>query len=231
MQIDFKNKVVVITGSSKGIGREIKINFKKLGAEVHGFNSKEYDLTTHSGIDGICQYLSKLKKIDILINNASINFNKALIKLEREEYDKILNINLNAYTFISKTVVTKMIKNKTKGRIINISSIAASRVFSGRTPYSMSKHAIIGLTKSLSQEYSKLGILTNTVSPGFTMTNMTKKMLSKDIINKLSSRVPMERMAVPKDISNIVIYLCSKFNTYITGQNIVCDGGFSVSMN
>ena len=186
MLINFKNKVVLITGSSKGIGEVIKKNFKKLGATVHGFSSKEYDLTTNVGIEGICDYISDLKKIDILINNASINFNQKLIKLKREDYNKILNINLNAYTFICKSAVNKMIEKKTKGRIINISSIAANRVFTGRTPYSIAKHAIIGLSKSLSQEYSKFGILTNSVSPGFTLTPLTKSMLSISVIEEIS---------------------------------------------
>jgi len=231
MLIDFKNKDVLITGSSKGIGKELKRSFEKLGAYVHGFSSKQFDLTTNLGIEGICNYINDLKKIDILINNASINFKELLINLKKEDYEKIININLNAYTFISKSAVKKMIENHTKGRVINISSIVSNRVFEGRTPYTMSKHAIIGLSKSLSQEYSKYGILTNSVSPGFTITDLTKSMLSEKKIRELTSRIPIERMAVPKDISNVVVFLCSKYNTYITGQNIICDGGFSVSMN
>lgn len=231
MLINFKNKVVLITGSSKGIGQEIKKHFTKLGATVYGLSSRHYDLTTYKGIDGLCNYISDLKKIDILVNNASINFNKKLINLQKEEYEKLLNINLHAYTFICKSAVNKMLMNKTKGRIINISSIAANRVFTGRTPYSVAKHAIIGLSKSLSQEYSRFGILTNSVSPGFTLTPLTKSMLTKKKIKELTSRIPIERMAKPNDISNIVIYLSSKYNTYITGQNIICDGGFTVSMN
>lgn len=231
MLINFKNKVVLITGTSKGIGKELHKNFLKLGAKVHGFNSKDYDLTEAKGIRNLCNYIENLKKIDVLINNASINFKKQLIDINNEEYSKLLSINLDAYTFLSKSAVKKMITTKTKGRIINISSIVSQRVFSGRTPYSISKHAVLGLTKSLSQEYSKYGILTNSVSPGFTLTPLTKSMLTKKDIKKLSSRVPIGRMATTNDISNIVIYLCSKFNTYVTGQNIICDGGFSVSMN
>ena len=231
MLVNFKNKVVLVTGSSKGIGREIKKNFESLDAKVYGFSSKDYDLTDKKGIEDLCLFISKLKKLDILINNASINFNENLIHLDNRKYEKLININLHAYTLISKYAVKKMLKNNTKGRIINISSIASNRVFTGRTPYSMTKHAIIGLSKSLSQEYSQYGILSNSVSPGFTLTPLTKSMLSKNDINKLSSRVPMKRMATPKDISNAVIYLASKYNSYITGQNIVCDGGFSVSMN
>ena len=231
MLIEFKNKVILITGSSKGIGKEIKKSFEVLGAKVHGFSSKQYDLTTELGIEDICNYISDLKKIDVLINNASINFKNLLINLKKDDYDKLINININAYTFICKAAVKKMLENKTKGRIVNISSIVSNRVFAGRTPYSMSKHAIIGLSKTLSQEYSKYGILSNSVSPGFTLTDLTKSMLSERKILNLTSRIPIGRMANPKDISNVVIYLCSKYNTYITGQNIICDGGFSVSMN
>ena len=118
-----------------------------------------------------------------------------------------------------------MIKNK-KGRIINIASIASERVREGRSAYSSSKFGLIGFTKTIAVELAKHNILVNAVSPGFINTEMTRTMLNEYEIKKLSNQVPMKRLGTTKDISNSIIFLCSDLNTFITGHNLIVDGGW-----
>ena len=142
----------------------------------------------------------------------------------------MININLKAAFILTKEVSKKMIKNKF-GRIINIASIASERVREGRSVYSTSKFGLIGFTKTVSVELARYNILVNAVSPGFIDTEMTRTMLTKAEIKKLSSQVPMNKLGSSSDISNAVIFLCSELNTFITGHNLVVDGGFLGSVS
>ena len=139
----------------------------------------------------------------------------------------IQSVNVKAPYEISKIVVSKMKKNKF-GRIVNISSIFGKLSKSKRSLYSISKFGLHGLTVALSAELSKKNILTNTVSPGFINTDLTKKILSKDEMKKLAKNIPLGRFGEPQDIAKLVYFLCSEENSYISGQNIFIDGGFTI---
>ena len=230
IEIHFKNKNVVITGSSRGIGKNIASKFKALGANVTNLNSSMYDLTVEEEILKLCKYLSKLRKIDILINNAGINFSELNKKINLEKYNKLMNINLKAVFLITSTVSKIMQKNKF-GRIVNISSIASHRVREGRTVYSASKFGLEGFTKTLSLELAKYNILVNSIAPGFINTEMTRTMLTKNEIKKLSYQVPLKRLGKTEDITNATIFLCSNLNQFINGHTLVVDGGFLSAVN
>ena len=227
---NFLGKTVMVTGASRGIGLKISKDFKSLGAKVIALSTKDFDLSTEEGIEKLIIFLSKIKKIDILVNNAGINFSEDNANFSTEKYEKLMNVNLKAPFVITKVVSRKMIKNKF-GRIINISSIASERVRAGRSAYSASKFGLVGFTKTLSIELAKYNILVNSVSPGFIATDMTRTMLSKKEIKKLSKQVPMQRLGNPGDISNAVIFLSSQMNQFITGHNLIVDGGFIGSIS
>jgi 3-oxoacyl-[acyl-carrier protein] reductase len=223
--IDFYGKRVILTGGSRGIGKETKELLEDLGASVLSFCSSDYDLTTEEGILGICGRIEKEEKIDVCINNAGIIYSELVENFSSKEYDRLMCINLRAPLEICSTIIPKMIEAE-YGRIVNISSIAASRVRDGRCAYSISKHALTGMTKNLSVEYSKYNILSNTVSPGFTMTEMTKSMLPREEMESLVRQVPIARFATTRDIANVIAFMASDSNSYISGQDIIVDGGF-----
>ena len=139
-----------------------------------------------------------------------------------------MQVNVKAPFLIAKHL-SKHMKKQKSGKIVNIASIWGDKTISKRLSYTTSKSALIGMTKTLAVELAKYNIQVNTVSPGFTNTKLTNGILSKDQINELVSKVPMGRMADPAEIARIVMFLCSNQNTYITGQNIIVDGGFSIT--
>jgi len=230
IKINFSKKKIIITGGSRGIGKKIAQDFIKLGAQVTSISTKNYDLSKGKDLKRLIKYIQSLNKIDILVNNAGINFSELNRNFSEEKFNDLININLKAAFILTKEVSKKMIKNKF-GRIINIASIASERVREGRSVYSASKFGLIGFTKTVSVELAKYNILVNAVSPGFIDTEMTRTMLTKTEIRKLSNQVPMNKLGSSSDISNAVIFLCSELNTFITGHNLVVDGGFLGSVN
>ena len=242
---NFKEKTILVTGGTNGIGKTIaqhfyakkatvyltgtnsflinKINSKndpRMIAIMSDFSSTDFQNDFQSKID-------KIDKIDILVNNAGINKIDNFVDTKSEDFEKILNVNLKAPYEISKMVTKKMIKNK-YGRIVNISSIFGKLSKAKRSLYSMSKFGIHGLTVALAAELSEKNILTNTVSPGFVNTNLTKKILSAKEMKSLAQLVPIKRFAETDEIVKLVMFLCSSENTYLSGQNIMIDGGFSI---
>ena len=227
--ITFKGKTVLVTGASRGIGHRISKDFISLGAKVFALNSKDYDLSSKTDLEKLINYINKFKKIDILVNNAAINFTETNSNLTIKNYNKLMDVNLKAPFLITKAVSKLMIKNKF-GRIINIASVASQRVRAGRSVYSSSKFGLVGFTKSISIELAKHNILVNSVSPGFIETDMTKTMLSKETIKKLKNQIPLKRLGATEDISSAVIFLSSNLNRFITGHNLIVDGGFLSSV-
>lgn len=244
MDINFKDKNILITGATRGIGGSLADIFSNTAANVfltgtdqikidelnQSNNNSQIkwisaDFSTEEKIELFLEKIDELS-IDICINNAGINIIKPFEDILTSDYEKLLNINLKAPFRIIQTILPKMKKNKF-GRIVNISSIWSKVSKSKRSLYSISKTGLVGLTRSLAIENAKYNILVNSISPGFTLTDLTRESLSNSEINSLTKKIPMGRFSEPKEIANIALFLCSHLNSYITGQNIIADGGYT----
>lgn len=234
----FRNKRVFITGASRGMGAKIANSFREKGAYVVGTQTKNNDIngdicdewfiadfSDESQILSCAEYL-KSQSFDILINNAGFNVNEDFASIDLDVFKEIQQVNLFAPFVLCQAVIGNMEK-KGWGRIVNISSIWGKISKSGRAAYSASKFGLDGLTVSLSAEYSSRGIMANCVAPGFIDTSLTRKMLKPNEIIDLVARVPAARLGSVEEISNFVLWLSSTENTFITGQNIAIDGGFT----
>mgnify|MGYP001447127803 CR=1 FL=1 len=231
-----KGKRVVITGASRGIGASIASLFCKNGAKVIGtstsantknkFCHKLYGVN-FSYVDEINKFANEIKKIkpDILINNAGTNILSSFVDIKTTDFQTIQQVNVFAPFVFCQAAIPYM-KKKRWGRIINISSIWGKIGKSHRASYMSSKFALDGLTLALAAEYAKVGILANCIAPGFTKTDLTKQTLGLKGMKKISNNVPINRLAEPKEIAEFVLWLVTK-NTYISGQNITIDGGFT----
>jgi NAD(P)-dependent dehydrogenase (short-subunit alcohol dehydrogenase family) len=242
MKIDLTGKIALITGGTRGIGREIAGEFLSLGAKVIVTGTKKpandklfapsndvtflkADFSKKDSFDKFLGNIKKMGRIDICVNNAGINRIDLINETKKKDWEDITKVNLQGPFFITRAISGKMKKNK-YGRIINISSIFGKVSKEKRSIYSITKFGLHGLTVSVSNELAKYNVLVNTVSPGFVLTDLTKKILSKKEIAELSKQVPIGRFASPGEISKIVVFLASEYNTYLTGKNIVVDGGF-----
>jgi 3-oxoacyl-[acyl-carrier protein] reductase len=232
--MNFKGKKVFITGVTRGIGKEISKKFYEHGAQVYGtgtaiarFDEGELFQADFSKIDQIklcAKYVENLAP-DIVINNAGINKNESFVNIDPEIFLEIQQINVFAPLLIMQASLPGMLCAGW-GRIVNISSIWGKISMEGRAAYSASKFALDGLTLGLAAEYASSGVLANCIAPGFTDTELTQKMLGPIGIQKILEKVPMKRMATVSEIAELVLWLSSEKNTYITGQNIAIDGGF-----
>ncbi len=248
MNIDFKNKTALITGATQGIGKAIatiflenganliltgveKDEIAKLNAELKdkGIDNVTYFYVNFTSDDSINSFLAeveKYEKIDICINNAGVNKVNAFLETTIQDFEWMEAINLKAPYKILKVVGKKMLANN-YGRVVNIASIWSIKTRHSRSLYTTMKNALVGLTKTLSVEWAVSNVLVNAVSPGFTMTELTLNTNTKEQLVQLADAVPAKRMAQPVEIANVVAFLCSDINTYITGQNITVDGGYS----
>ena len=222
---DFSNKSILVTGGTGGIGSAVAALFDQFKGNVIVTNSKLADFKSN---ESIITLLEELPDIDIWVNCAGINTIDELDNIKEEDFDNIMQVNVKAPFLIAKHL-SKHMKKQKSGKIVNIASIWGDKTISKRLSYTTSKSALIGMTKTLAVELAKYNIQVNTVSPGFTNTKLTNGILSKKQIKELVSNVPMGRMADPAEIARIVMFLCSNQNTYITGQNIIVDGGFSIT--
>lgn len=246
VSIDLRGKTALITGATRGIGKSIADAFLDTEAQVVLTGTKQNeieqlaagnkdpnvkwhmaDFSTSKGIDSFIDTLKLMDAIDICVNNAGINIIKPYKDYSADEYQHLMSINLNAPFSITKQLIPGM-KKVGFGRIVNIASIWSEISKPGRSLYTTSKTGLVGFTRAMAVEHAASNILVNAVSPGFTRTELTEQSLSLDEMKELSGQIPIQRFAEPSEIAQTVLFLCSDLNTYITGQNIVVDGGFTI---
>ena len=241
-----ENKVALITGGSRGIGKSIvekfvsngcnvaftynnsesdakliESNLSEKGLKIKGYKSnaaeyKEAEILANSVID-------EFGKIDILINNAGITKDNLLMRMSEDDFNQVLSVNLNSVFNMTKAVQREFLKNR-NGSIINISSVVGIKGNAGQSNYSASKAGIIGFTKSIALELGSRNIRSNVIAPGFIETEMTKN-LSDDTLKAWYSSIPLKRGGKPSDIGNVCVFLGSDMSSYMTGQVLVVDGG------
>ena len=239
--ISFKNKNVLITGATGGIGNELVKKFITLGANVLATGTKsekldtikkkypdirikKFDISEHLRIEEfIDNVVLELGGLDVLVNNAGINMDNLSIRMKDEEWIKVINVNLSSTFLLSKHSIRKMLKSKF-GRIVNITSVVGHTGNLGQSNYAASKAGIIGMSKSLAAEYAKKNITVNCVSPGFIVSDMTMNIAEK-VKLYLTSRIPMGKLGTGEDVSNCVAFLSSDQASYITGETIHVNGG------
>lgn len=234
-----RGKTILITGSSRGIGAATARLAKSYGAEVilHGKSESEnlkklaseldfeYIFCDLTDLGKVKSEVDKLGKIDILVNSAGINISKPFQELTSEDWLETFKANVLGTVNFSKAVIPKM--NEAKyGKIINISSVKGYQNAAGRAAYSSSKATIINLTASMAKELSPY-ILVNSVAPGFTQTEMTQATWSERVKKHVGQSL-LKRMAKPEEIAEVILFLASDRSSYITGQTILVDGGFSM---
>jgi 3-oxoacyl-[acyl-carrier protein] reductase len=240
-------RVVIITGGSKGIGRSVALRFADEMATIlilhydpdetasnetlkqlkeKGINSESHkvDVSSKSDVDNLFkEILSKYKKVDVLVNNAGITKDGLLMRMSEEDWDIVLNVNLKSVFNCTQSVIRSMIKNRS-GRIVNIASIAGQIGNSGQANYSASKAGIMGFTKTVAREVASRGITVNAVAPGFIETEMTA-VLPEKVVESYKEQIPLGRLGSTSDVAETVYWLCSEAASYITGQVIHVNGG------
>ena len=239
--MNLKNKKILITGATGGIGYSLVKKFYELGSailatgtnedkldklknEFKNIKIKSFKLNQHSEIEKFIDSChTELNGIDVLINNAGITLDNLSVRLADENWKKVIDINLTSTFLMCKYAIKKMLKNK-QGKIINITSIVAHTGNLGQANYAASKAGIIGFSKSLAIEYAKKKINVNCISPGFIKTEMTNK-INEEFKNILISKIPSGDLGKGEDVANSAVFLASEMSDYITGETIHVNGG------
>ena len=239
-------KTALVTGASRGIGREIALELARQGAAVvvnyAGSEAKAHEVVDEikglgreaiaiqcdvsngeSVTEMVKQTIDHFGKIDILVNNAGITRDNLLMRMKENEWDDVMNINLKGVFLCTKAVTRQMMKQR-YGRIINISSVVGVSGNPGQANYVAAKAGVIGLTKTSAKELASRGITVNAIAPGFITTEMTDQ-LTEDIQNEMLKMIPLAKFGEPKDIAHSVVFLASDDSRYITGQTIHVNGG------
>lgn len=242
-------KVAVVTGASRGIGRQIARTMAREGAIVivnyNGSAARAEEVVNEiveaggqaeamqcnisdfaASQEFLANVISKYKRIDILVNNAGITRDNLLMKMSEEDFDAVLNTNLKGAFNCTKHVSRQMLKQKS-GRIINISSVSGVMGNAGQANYCASKAGLIGLTKSVARELGSRGITVNAIAPGFIETEMTE-VLSEDVKKAMGDQIPLKRFGKTEDIAEMAAFLASDKASYVTGQVISVDGGMAM---
>ena len=240
------NKVALITGGTRGIGKEIAytlaeenyeiiINYRteneelmKLKKEIEQKRVRclllKGDVSNFEDCKKLVEEaINRINHIDVLVNNAGITKDMLLMRMKPEDFNEVINVNLIGTFNMTKNVINYMMKER-KGRIINVSSVVGISGNAGQTNYSASKAGIIGFTKSLAKEVASRNILVNAIAPGFIQTDMTN-ILKENVKDEIAKTIPLKRMGTAKDVANVVKFLVSEDSSYITGQVIQVDGG------
>lgn len=244
-----ENKIVLVVGGTRGIGRAIVIKAAKEGAKVSftARSKNENFLSLEEELKNLnCQYLGfaadatnfeeaekianevvdKFGRIDVLINNAGITEDGLLMRMSESQWDKVINTNLKSVFNYTKAVQKTMLKQR-NGSIINMSSVVGKMGNAGQANYAASKAGIIGFTKSIAKELGSRNIRCNAIAPGFIETDMTN-ILSDSVKLELSQQIPLKRLGNTEDVANLCIFLASDFSSYITGQVINVCGGMNI---
>ncbi|TBR16937.1 3-oxoacyl-[acyl-carrier-protein] reductase [bacterium] len=240
-----KDRVALVTGGARGIGRSIALAYAKEGADIVIWDvnlqeaektcadivvlgrksmADQVDVTSFSKVEeGINKILDKFGKVDILVNNAGITKDTLILRMSESDWDAVLNINLKGTFNCTKAASKAMIKQR-YGKIVNIASIIGIIGNPGQANYAASKAGIIALTKTSAKEFSSRNVNVNAIAPGFIQTDMTAK-LSQEIKDKMLANIPMGKLGTTDDVANACLFLASNESDYITGQTLVVDGG------
>ena len=239
-------KVALITGGSRGIGKQVALRFAQEGYHIvinyvsdntnveelqKEFTDKQVEVlliktnvTSYEDCENMVkQAIEKFGHIDVLVNNAGITRDGLLMRMKEEDFDQVVEVNLKGTFNVTKAVVPYTIKKKT-GNIINLSSVVGVSGNAGQCNYAASKAGIIGFTKSLAREVASRNIRVNAVAPGFIQTDMTE-VLSENVKENIYNQIPLKRMGTPSEVANVIYFLASEQSAYITGQVIHIDGG------
>jgi 3-oxoacyl-[acyl-carrier protein] reductase len=243
--MDFAGRIGMVTGASRGIGKEIALQLARCGADVAvtsrkqedvdrvagaiealGVRARAYscDVSSYEDTDALATSVVKdLGAPDFLVNNAGIVIDKLLLRMKPEDWGKVISTNLTGVYNVTKAFAPHFLRRR-QGRIVNISSVIGLTGNAGQANYAASKAGIIGLTRSLAQEFGTRGVTVNAVAPGYVTTTMTDG-LEEEAKAKLLAMIPMGRLGKVEDVANVVIFLLSSMADYVTGQVINCDGG------
>ena len=243
--MDFTDKTIIITGGTRGIGAAMVNAFcnaranvvvtgtKKTGVETldvpDSQNNIQYHQLDYSSAESVKEFISLVKgldKVDVLINNAGVNKIDSVTEISLDDWDWINAVNLRGPFLLTQAASEKMKKQKS-GKIINIASIFGVVSKENRAAYSSTKWGLIGFTKAVALDLASFNVQVNAVSPGFVDTDLTRQIIGPENMKQLVETIPQGRLAQPDEIAKVVLFLCSDQNTYITGQNIIVDGGFT----
>lgn len=249
MDLNLKNKIALVTGGSRGIGKKIAEALANEGAnvvvtatninkaqEVADELKSKYNVETlalvhdvkssESCKDVVAKTIEKFGSIDILVNNAGITRDMLVIQMDDSAWNDVIDTNLSGAFYTSREAAKSMLRAR-KGKIINISSVIGKMGNTGQVNYAAAKAGIIGITKSMAKEFAPRGICVNAIAPGFIQTDMTG-VLAEDAVKKIMDITPLKKLGTAEDVANIVVFLASDLSNYITGEVIAVDGGMSM---
>lgn len=239
--VNFENQTAIVTGGTRGIGRAIADGMARLGGRVivtgtqarcatelpSAWEYRQLDFLHEATVAAFLAGLDQVPHIDVLVNNAGINIIEPIDELSEEHWQQVITVNLTGPARLTQYVARRM-KAQQAGRIVNISSIWGVHSRAQRNAYSASKTGLLGLTRACALDLAKERVLVNAVCPGFTKTELTDAILSAAEQQDLEARIPLRRFATADEIAKVVLFLGSAANTYVTGQTIVVDGGYTI---
>ena len=249
MDLNLKNKIALVTGGSRGIGKKIAEALANEGANVvvtatninkaqevadelkSKYNVESLALvqdvkSSESCKEVVAKTIEKFGSIDILVNNAGITRDMLVIQMDDSAWNDVIDTNLSGAFYTSREAAKSMLRAR-KGKIISISSVIGKMGNAGQVNYAAAKAGIIGITKSMAKEFAPRGICVNAIAPGFIQTDMTD-VLAEDAVKKIMDITPLKKLGTAEDVANIVVFLASDLSNYITGEVIAVDGGMSM---